>query len=183
MGTWTRFPYVDRNFRGLNSLLMPQDETLTFLPSLLRCEQRGAARVRRKSCRKPHITNRVRLFITGSHAVGQYGHRGLGEFEVTGLIGSAAWSLDCSRSLSIALTPDSWLDSCVWPQQNPPTLWYAGGDQHTPQCQTDMSSDATSLLTSFVSLNKRLSLLSRFSSLKERCCQPTVASSKDQVTS
>lgn len=81
-------PYADRNFRGLNSLPMPQDEHPNFLISLLRCEQRGTARVRHKSCQKPNITNRVRLFITRSHMVGQYGHHGPGKFEVTGLIGS-----------------------------------------------------------------------------------------------
>lgn len=49
-------PYADRNFRGLNSLPMPQDEHPNFLISLLRCEQRGTARVRHKSCQKPNIT-------------------------------------------------------------------------------------------------------------------------------
>lgn len=93
-GTWVRYHMQMGTYGVWTPCWCHGRKDPSLLISLLRCGQRGRGRVRLKSCQSQTSKDGVRLFITGTHAVRQYRHHGLRKFKVTGLTGSAPWSVD-----------------------------------------------------------------------------------------
>lgn len=149
-----RFPYADRALQSLKSLLMPQEKILSSLISLLRYGQRGRG-WGWKAVRSKTSKIGVQLYYEES-CCQSIQTPWPWEFTVTGLTGSAVWSMDWPWSLSVAVKPDSWLWTWVAIAEAPqgPTVDKRRCNEAVTNTHISVNR-CTPLLNSCVSWNKQ----------------------------